>query len=67
MVKLNLRSLLNDKRMTQSQLASITKIRPSTICDICNNSSSFLKLDNIDKICKALDCSVQDLITFYHD
>lgn len=62
MVKINLRKLLSERRMTQAELAERTGIRPSTICDICNNTCSFLKIDNIDKICEALECSVQELI-----
>ncbi|MDD7430032.1 MAG: helix-turn-helix transcriptional regulator [Oscillospiraceae bacterium] len=41
----------------------MTGIRPSTICDIYNNNASFLKLDNIDKICSVLGCSIGDLLT----
>lgn len=65
MVKINLRKLLTDRRMTQSELADRTGIRPSTICDICNNTCSFLKIDNIDKICEALECSIQELISVF--
>lgn len=65
MVKINLRKLLAEKRMTQSELAALTGIRPSTICDICNNTCSFLKIDNIDKICAVLECDIQELISFY--
>lgn len=65
MVKINLRKLLSERRMTQAELAERTGIRPSTICDICNNTCSFLKIDNIDKICEALECSVQELISVF--
>ena len=65
MVKINLRKLLAEKSMTQSELAALTGIRPSTICDICNNTCSFLKIDNIDKICAVLECEIQELISFY--
>lgn len=65
MVKINLRKLLTDRCMTQSELADRTGIRPSTICDICNNTCSFLKIDNIDKICEALECSIQELISVF--
>lgn len=65
MVKINLRKLLAEKSMTQSELAALTGIRPSTICDICNNTCSFLKIDNIDKICAVLECDIQELISFY--
>lgn len=62
MVKLNLSKLLADRGMTQSELACITGIRPSTICDIYNNNCAFIKLDNIDKICLALKCNISDLM-----
>ena len=65
MVKINLRRLLAEKSMTQSELAALTGIRPSTICDICNNTCSFLKIDNIDKICEALGCEIQELISVF--
>ena len=64
MIKTNLRKLLSDRRMTQAELATLTGIRPSTICDICGNSCTFLKLEHIDKICSALGCEVQELIIF---
>lgn len=62
MIKTNLRKLLFDRHMTQSELATLTGIRPSTICDICGNSCTFLKLEHIDKICSVLGCKVQELV-----
>lgn len=62
MVKFNLSKLLADRGMTQSELAHITGIRPSTICDIYNNNCTFIKLDNIDKICSALECDISELM-----
>ena len=62
MVKLNLSKLLADRGMTQSELAHITGIRHSTICDIYNNNCTFIKLDNIDKICSALECDISELM-----
>ncbi len=62
MIKVLLKKLLADRGMTQSELAALTGIRPSTICDICNNTCTFLKLENIDKICSALECEIGELI-----
>lgn len=47
MINLNLRKLLSDRGMTQAELALRTGIRPSTICAICGNSCTFLKLEHI--------------------
>ncbi len=63
MIKIKLKKLLADRGMTQSELAALTGIRPSTICDICNNTCTFLKLENIDKICLALGCEISELIS----
>lgn len=63
MINLNLRKLLSDRGMTQAELASRTGIRPSTICAVCGNSCTFLKLEHIDKICSVLGCEVQELIS----
>lgn len=63
MIKIDLRKLLADRGMTQAELAARTGIRPSTICAICCNSCTFLKLEHIDKICSVLGCEVQDLIS----
>lgn len=62
MIKFNLQKLLKEHGITQSELAKSTGIRPSTICEIYNNNCSFIKLENIDKICKKLDCTLEDLI-----
>ncbi|MBQ7784185.1 MAG: helix-turn-helix transcriptional regulator [Oscillospiraceae bacterium] len=62
MIKLRLYELLTERKMTQTELSRLTGIRPSTICDIYNNNCCFLKLDNIDKICKVLCCDICDLI-----
>lgn len=62
MIKINLRKLLSERNMTQAEPAERTGIRPSTICDICNNTCSFLKIENIDKICTVLKCQVHELI-----
>lgn len=62
MIKINLRKLLSDRGMTQSELAAKTGIRPSTVCAVYNNSCAFLKLEHIEKICSVLDCEIADFI-----
>lgn len=64
MVKTNLKKLIGNRGITQSELAEMTGIRPSTISDLCNNNTRFLKTENIDKICTALSCGISDLITY---
>lgn len=64
MIRLNLKEILNERKMTQADLSAITGIRPSTICDMYNNNSTFLKLEYIEKICRELDCSIESFMQF---
>lgn len=63
MITLNLSILLAERGMTQSELAQLTGIRPSTICDMYNNNCTFLKISNIEKICTVLNCDISDFIS----
>lgn len=66
MITINLSKILADKGMTQAELARLTSIRPSTICDIYNNNCDFVKLDYLDRICSALNIGTDQLLTYSH-
>lgn len=61
-MKIKLNKLLDKADMTQAELARLTHIRPSTVCDMYNNNCAFVKLEHVEKICKVLSCTVGDLI-----
>lgn len=61
MIKIILSRKLGEIRMKQSELARITKIRPSTINDLYNDMTPRVNLDQIDIICDALDCDLTDI------
>lgn len=60
MIIIKLRSLLERKNMTQAELAKLTGIRPSTICDLCNGNAEFIKIDFLSRILEALKCDFSD-------
>ncbi len=64
MIDIKLRSLLERRGMTQSELAKRTGIRPSTISDICNNNADFIKLDFLNRILEVLKCNLNDVLEF---
>ena len=64
MIKLNLHRILQERGISQAELSRMTGIRPSTVCDLCNNNADFLKVENIDKICSVLKCDVSDIVKF---
>ena len=64
MIYIDLRSLLERRNMTQAELAKLTGIRPSTICDLCNNNADFIKLDYLNRILKVLKCGLNEVLIF---
>ncbi len=62
MIIIRLRHILNNKGINQSELAKATGIRPSTIYDLYNNNATFIKLENLYKICNFLNCRIDDIL-----
>ena len=62
MVKVYLKSILNEKGITQKELCKMIHARPSTICDLCNNNAESVKLQLLDDICRALGCNLTDIL-----
>lgn len=54
--------LLIDKRMNKSQLRKAAKISTNAIAKLGKNES--VSLDTLEKICSALSCSIEDIMTF---
>ena len=64
-VVFKLKSLLQDKKMTQKKLSEITKIRESTISDIVRGTRTVLNYEHLEKISNALDLiDIRDIIDF---
>lgn len=62
MIRIALRALLAERGMTQLELAQKAGIRPSTICDMCNNNAERIKLAHLERICEVLEVQVSDVI-----
>ena len=45
----------------------MTGIRPATINSIYNEYAQRINLEHLSKICKALDCSVEDILQYIPD
>lgn len=67
MINIKLRTLLEYRNMSQSELAKRTGIRPSTISDFCNNNADFIKLDYLNRILRTLKCGLNDVLEFKSD
>lgn len=62
MIKILLSTKLGELRWTQADLARATGIRPNTISELYHEFADRVKLEHLDLICEALDCTLDELI-----
>lgn len=63
MIKCLLKVELAKNDLTQKDLAAMTGVRLPTINDMVTGKSKAVSLDNLDKICTALNCDISDIYT----
>ena len=61
MLSLRVNKILEKKGLTPYWLGKQTGISQNNILKICNGETSTIRFDTIEKICKALECSINDL------
>lgn len=64
MIHIKLADILDKKDITQSQLYEITRIRPGTINAYFHSFAKRLNVKDLNKLCAALDCRIEDLIEY---
>lgn len=61
-VVITLDQLLNEKNMSQRKLSTLTGIRQPSINEMCRNITNRLSLENLARICEALECEITDVL-----
>lgn len=64
MIRILLSARLGEKRWTQAKLSRISGVRAATISEWYNEIAARITLSDLHKICKALNCNVEDLLRF---
>ena len=62
MIRILLSTLLGERRWPQSRLAEKTGIRAATINLIFHELTDRISLEQLDKICEALQCDISDIL-----
>lgn len=61
MLSLKINKILEEQGKTPYWLGKQTGISQNNILKICNGETSTIRFDTLEKICKALNCSINDL------
>lgn len=59
---IKLDTLLDERGMSQNELARLTGIRQPSIFEMCANKTKRVPLDNLAKICEVLNCRLTDIL-----
>lgn len=64
-IKLKVKELLEERKITQKKLAQMSGIRESTISDIVRGTRTVINFEHLSKIAEALDIdNISQLIDF---
>lgn len=63
-IKFKLKSILESRNLSKNRLSIISGVRFDTIQRIYNGSLTRLDLDILCRLCKALDCQIDELIEY---
>ena len=61
MINLNIQNILNEKKKTRYWLVKSLESNYETINRLCDNASSAIYLETIEKLCAVLACEPNDL------
>lgn len=62
MIRILLSKKLGEVRWTQADLVRKTGIRPATINELYHELAERVSLEQLDKICEALDCDLEEIV-----
>ncbi|EJW14605.1 helix-turn-helix transcriptional regulator [Paenibacillus alvei] len=61
-IRVKLRQLLEQKGMSQRELARMTGLRASTINHLCSDNVDRVYLETLELVCKSMNVSIDELI-----
>ena len=64
MMTFKIDEILSKRKISRYQLAKQTGISEGALGKICRNETSSIEFSTIEKICKSLNCTPNDIIVF---
>lgn len=63
-MQINIKELMDTKKITRYELAKKIEVTYPTITNLYNGESTSVKLDILEKLCIALECTPNDILVF---
>lgn len=63
-MRVHLGRLLGERKLRASEVSRKTGINKNTLSSLYNERVSGIRFDTLEKLCRFLDCSVNDLIEY---
>ena len=67
MIKVHLSKLMGEKRLNVADISQLTGLHRNGITKIYNEETDGIKYDTLEKLCKVLDCKIEDLLEIVED
>ncbi|MBR4394985.1 MAG: helix-turn-helix transcriptional regulator [Eubacteriaceae bacterium] len=67
MINVNLDVMMAKRKMSLGELSSRVDITAANLSILKNNKAKAVRLSTLNAICKALDCSVADILEYVDD
>ena len=61
LINLNIQKILDEKKKTRYWLVKVLESNYETVNRLCDNASSAIYLETIEKLCNVLECEPNDL------
>lgn len=67
MIIINLDVMMAKRKMSLGELSEIVGITLANLSILKNNKAKAIRFSTLDAVCRALDCSVEDIIEYRKD
>ncbi|OZQ66039.1 transcriptional regulator [Paenibacillus sp. VTT E-133280] len=68
MIRIKLQKIIDERGITQKQLSEFSKLRPTTISELCNNLRTSINREHLEKVMIALGIKeISEIIEYIED
>lgn len=62
MIKVHLSRIMGERRMKISELSEVTGLHRNGLSKLYNENTDGIKFETLEKICKALNCKISEIL-----